>query len=186
MFHRRHLIALGLAGLLAACGAPDPNPLSRAARGEMQLADIVVTAEGAGFESGAARRYTSRIAPDLDAALSREFADRLDRGGEWRMLVEVSRLNLAGGTSTALGRDQSRLSGAVRVIDPAGSLRASYTIQVLAGEAAESRTGTLVGAVANSAGGYYRELLAQFARDARTQMLGGDLPGQRLVRRISN
>ncbi|WP_341211269.1 hypothetical protein [uncultured Limimaricola sp.] len=186
MFNRRHLIAFGLAGLLAACGTPDPNPLSRAARGEMQLADIVVTAEGAGFESGAARDYTSRIAPDLDAALSREFADRLGRGGKWKMMVEVSRLNLAGGTSTALGRDQSRLSGAVRVVDPAGTLRASYTIQVLAGEAAESRTGTLVGAVANSAGGYYRELIAGFARDARVQVLGADLPGQRLARRISN
>ncbi|WP_334061085.1 hypothetical protein [Limimaricola cinnabarinus] len=186
MLDRRTLIALGLAGLLAACGTPDPNPLSRAARGEMQLADIEVTAQGAGFESGAARDYASRIAPDLDAALSREFADRLERGGQWRMLVEVSRLNLAGGTATALGRDQSRLSGAVRVIDPAGALRASYTIQVLAGEAAESRTGTLLGAVANSARGYYRELVAGFARDARAQVLGADLPGQRMVRRISN
>jgi hypothetical protein len=186
MPNRRHLIALGLAGLLAACGAPDPNPLSRAARSELQFAGIEVTAMGAGFESGAARDYTSRIAPDLEAALKREFADRLGRGGQWRMLVEVSRLNLAGGTSTALGRDQSRLSGAVRVLDPSGALRASYTIQVLAGEAAESRTGTLVGAVANSAGGYYRELLTAFARDARTQVLGADLPGQRLARRIAN
>lgn len=186
MFHRRHLIALGFAGLLAACGTPDPNPLSRAARGELQLADIVVTAEGAGFESGAARDYTSRIAPDLDAALSREFADRLDRGGQWRMLVEISRINLAGGTATARGRDQSRLSGAVRVIDPTGALRGSYTVQVLAGEAAETRTGALVGAVTNSAGGYYRDLLAAFARDTREQVLGGDLPGQRLVRRMSN
>ncbi|SDE35781.1 hypothetical protein [Limimaricola pyoseonensis] len=186
MFTRRSLIALAAAATLAACGTPDPNPLSRSARAEMQLSTISVATEGTGFESGAAQRFSSRLAPDLETALAREFADRLGRGGQWQMQVDVSRLNVAGGTSTAFGRDQSRLSGAVRIIDPSGALRGSYTIQVLAGEAAEGTGGALLGAAVNSAGGYYRDLLEAFARDARMQVLGADLPGQRILRRVSN
>ncbi len=185
MISRRSLMALAAAAALAACAPPDPNPLSRQARAELRLSEIVVSTEGAGLESGLARRYSSSLAPDLRAELTREFSDRVG-GGSAKMLVDVSRFNVAGGTATAFGRDQSQLQGAVRIVDGNGALRATYTIQVLAGEAAESTSGALFGSVANSGRGYYRDLLEQFARDTREQVLGADLPGQRILRRVSN
>lgn len=79
----------------------------------------------------------------------REFDDRIAPGGV-TVAVDVSRINVAGGTATAFGRDQSRLQGAVRVIETDGSLLASYTIIAIAGTPRETRGGAVVGAVINS------------------------------------
>ena len=101
------------------------------------------------------------------------------------MNVEIARFNLAGSARTAMGRDQSQLQGSVRIIDPSGRLLATYPIQVVAGTAAESRTGALARAAVTTADGFYRSLLTSFARDSRAQILGSDLPGQRLLRRVT-
>ena len=176
-------LALLLTLALAAC-APSPrsNPLSAEAVRTLALAEIAVTTTGAAFEGRASDRSSS-LSPDLGAALRREFSDRLGGAG-LRMVVEVNRLNLAGGTSTALGRDQSTLTGTVRLLD-GQTLVAAYPIQVLAGEASESLAGAVVGAAVNSADRFYRRLLSDFAEDAREQILGRGLPGSRLVRRVT-
>ena len=178
--NRRALLASSLALALAACAPlPHSNPLSADAARNLVLSGIEVTTTGAAFE-GRAADYSSRLAPELAATLRREFSDRLGPSGV-AMVVEVARLNVAGGTSTALGRDQSTLIGTVRLIDQ-GTLIAAYPIQVVTGEASESLAGAVVGAAVNSAERFYRRLLTGFARDAREQILGRGLPGSRLVR----
>ena len=184
--HRRACLALLAGAGLAACAPlPNTNPLSRDQRAALAFSGIEVTTSGAAFESTLAADYSSALAPDLEGVLQREFADRLNPDGA-RLIVEISRFNLAGSAATAFGRDQSRLLGTVRVVSPGGLLLATYPIQVLAGEAAESRTGAILGAATNRAGGYYRDLVTGFARDTREQILGGDLPGQRLIRNITS
>lgn len=183
---RRALLLLAASGVLAACA---PRPEARLADGEMRadigFSEIRVETVGTGFESRLAADAAARLGPDLQAELRREFSDRIDRGGTARMVVEIDRFNLAGGAQTALGRDQSRLSGTVRVFDDADRLLASRAITVAAGTAAQSRTGAVLGAMTGSADRYYREMLRDFACAAREQMLGPDLPGQRLVRRVT-
>ena len=176
-------ILLPLLLLLAACAPlPRANPLSAEAVRSLALADIEVTTAGAGFE-GRGADYSSRLAPELEAVLRREFSDRLAPTGA-RMVVEVGRVNVAGGTATALGRDQSTLSGTVRLVQ-GGELVASYPIQVIAGEASESLAGAVLGSTVNSAERFYRRLLTGFARDAREVILGPGLPGSRAVRRLT-
>ena len=170
--------------ILAACAPlPRSNPLSAEAVRGLAISEIEVTTAGAAFMGGGPD-FSSRLAPELRAVLRREFSDRLGPGGV-RMVVEVGQLNVAGGTSTALGRDRSTLTGTVRLLE-GGALIASYPIQVIAGEASESLAGALVGATVNSGERFYRRLLTGFARDAREQILGAGLPGSRTVRRVSN
>ena len=179
--NRRALLASALA--LAGCAPlPRSNPLSADAVRNLTLSGIEVTTTGAAFE-GRAADYSSRLAPELAAALRREFSDRLGPSGV-EMVVEVSRLNVAGGTSTALGRDRSTLTGTVRLVDR-GTLVAAYPIQVVSGEASESLAGAVVGAAVNSAERFYRRLLLGFARDTRERILGRGLPGSRLARRVT-
>ena len=176
--------ALVVAPLLAAC-APTPyaNPLGREARAALRFSEVEVTTSGAAFESARAADYASRLGPELRAELRREFSDRLDPGGV-RLAIEVQRVNVAGSTGTAFGRDQSRLSGAARVIDREGRLLASYPIAVVAGEARETRLGALAAASVTSADRFYRALLSDFATTTRTEILGADLPGARLLRQV--
>lgn len=177
-------LLLPLLLILAACAPlPRANPLSAEQVRDLAFSEIRVTTAGAGFE-GRGTDFSSRLAPELQAVLRREFSDRLGPGGA-TMVVEVGRLNVAGGTSTALGRDQSTLTGTVRIL-AGGALVASYPIQVIAGEASESLAGALVGATVNSGERFYRRLLNGFARDAREQILGPGLPGSRTVRRVSS
>lgn len=176
-------LILGLALAAAGCAPlPRSNPLSAEAVRNLTLAEIVVTTDGATFEGAGAER-SSRLAPELQAVLRREFTDRTGPSST-TMVVEVARLNVAGGASTALGRDQSALSGTVRLID-GGRLIASYPIQVVAGEASESVAGTVVGAAVNRSERFYRRLLRGFAQDAREQIVGRGLPGSRAVRRVT-
>ncbi len=102
------------------------------------------------------------------------------------MSVEIARMNLAGSVRSAFGRDQSRMQGTVRLLDPTGALLAAYPVQVEAGTAAESRTGALARATVTTSEGFYRSLLRDFARAAREQILGADLPGQRLFRQATS
>ncbi len=181
----RRLILLGMsAATLAACApGAGTNPLPRDRRATLRIADFTIETEGASFESRQAANRSSALAPDLRAALQREFRDRMAEDG-LPVVVTISRLNVAGGTATAFGRDQSRLQGSVRVLERDGSLLASYTTLTVAGAARESRTGALVGAAIDTADGFYRALLTNFARQSREEMLGADLPGARTVRRI--
>lgn len=181
---RRHLIALFCTAPLLAC-APQAsdNPLSADMRRTLQISEVQVVTSGTAFTSARAGDYSSKLSPDLRAALRREFSDRMGASGV-TMQVTVSSLNVASATSTSYGRDQSRLQGQVSLVE-AGQVLASYGIQTVAGEAADSRTGALLGAVTGSSGGYYRTLVDEFARDTREQILGAGLPGSRLVRNIT-
>ena len=182
---RRSLFLMTGASALAAC-APQPyaNPLSREVRAGLMFSNFDVVTTGAGFDSNLAAGYASRLGPDLAAALRSEFSDRIRPDGVV-MNVEIARFNLAGSARTALGRDQSQLQGSVRITDPAGRLLATYPIQVVAGTAAETRTGALARAAVTTADGFYRGMLTDFARASREQILGSDLPGQRLLRRVT-
>lgn len=184
---RRVFLTGALAGLplLAAC-APTPytNPIGREARAALRFSDIVVSTSGAAFESARAADYATRLGPELRAALRREFADRMDPAGV-PMFAEIQRLNVATGTGTAFGRDQSRMSGAVRVLDLQGQVLGSYGIAVVAGAARESRLGALAAASLSSAERFYRALIDDFAATARTEILGTELPGARLLRRTT-
>ncbi|MGR3467114.1 MAG: hypothetical protein ACU0CI_04485 [Shimia sp.] len=183
---KRRDIFLGAAALLAltACAPmPTTSPLSAETTRTLRIANFAVATEQGLFDSAAARERRATLPADLGGALRREFSDRLGSDG-WTMQVEVTRMTLASSTETAFGRDQSRLEGVVRLIDPAGVARASYIVQTTAGEAAETTTGALASAAVNTQGGFYRDLLGAFARSARTQILGRDLPGERAVRAV--
>ena len=184
--HRRTLILTLAAGALTAC-APSPasNPLGREARAALTISRVDVVTTGAAFESARAADTASRLGPDLSGALRQEFADRIRPDGVV-MSVEIARMNLAGSVRTAFGSDQSRLQGTVRLLDRSGALLATYPVQVEAGTAAETRTGALARATVTTADGFYRALLRDFARAAREQILGADLPGQRLLRRATS
>jgi hypothetical protein len=184
--HRRTFILMLGAGTLAAC-APRPytTPLGREARAALAISRIEVVTTGTSFESTLAADTGSRLGTDLTGALRQEFSDRLRPDGVV-MSVEIARMNLAGSVRTAFGRDQSRMQGTVRLLDPAGTLLAAYPVQVEAGTAAETRTGALARATVSTAEGFYRSLLRDFARTTREQILGGDLPGQRMLRRATS
>lgn len=183
---RRTFILALAAGPVAAC-APRPytNPLGREARAALAISRIEVVTTGTAFENVRAADTASRLGPDLTGALRQEFADRLRPDGVV-MSVEIARMNLAGSVRTAFGRDQSLLQGTVRLLDAGGGLLATYPVQVEAGAAAETRTGALARATVTTAEGFYRSLLRDFARATREQILGGDLPGQRMLRRATS
>lgn len=184
--HRRTLILTLAGGALAAC-APRPytNPLGREARAALTISRIDVVTTGTAFESTLAANAANRLGADLTGAMRQEFADRLGPEGVV-MSVEIARMNLAGSVRSAFGRDQSRMQGTVRLLDPSGALLAAYPVQVEAGAAAESRTGALARATVTTSEGFYRSLLRDFARAAREQILGADLPGQRLFRQATS
>jgi len=185
---KRRIFLFGLAAgpVLSACAPlPSANPLGQELRQTITFSEIDVTTTGAAFESGRGAEYASQLAPDLEAALRREFVDRMDPDGV-PLRVDISRLNLAGSTATAFGRDQSRLQGAVRVEDRAGALIASYGIDIRRGDPAETTTGALLDAATGRAARTYRALASDFARETRVQVLGRDLPGERLLRQATN
>lgn len=182
---RRTLLSLTAAFAAAACAPmPDANPIGREARASLAIADVEVVTSGAQFESRLAADRATRLGPDLRAALRQEFADRLRPDGV-RMVAEIARVNLTGSTRTAFGQDRSRLLGTVRVLDRNGALLGAYPIQIEAGTAAETRTGALARASVTTVEGFYRSLVRDFARQSREQILGADLPGQRLFRRVT-
>ena len=171
-------LALGGAAGLAGC-APQPhaNPMGRELRASITFSEVSVTTAGAALESRRASEAATALGPELEAALRQAFSDRMAADGMARMVVEIDRFNLAGGTRTAFGSDQSRLSGAVRVLDGEGRLLGSYAVVVTAGEAAETRLGALAGAAVGSADRFRRQLSQEFARTSRLQVLGPDRPG---------
>ncbi|NYS26801.1 hypothetical protein HUK65_17685 [Rhodobacteraceae bacterium 2376] len=184
MDRRSLFLMIGASALVACAPQPYSNPLSREARAGLAFSRFDVVTTGASFDSSMAANYASRLGADLAAALRSEFSDRVGADGVV-MNVEIARFNLAGSTRTAMGRDQSQLQGSVRIIDRAGRLLATYPIQVVAGAAAETRTGALARAAVTTTDGFYRGLLSGFARTSREQILGSDLPGQRLLRRVT-
>ena len=182
---RREFLVVSL-GFVAACAPlPDTNPLGRDARKSLTISAVEVSTSGTGFESVRAADHSSALAPDLKAVLEREFSDRMAPGGP-KLVVDVTRINLAGATTTAFGRDKSQMQGAVRLVDGNGATVASYSIQVVAGDASGSTVGAIWSSAIKSADQYYRALVVGFSRDTREQILGGDLPGGRLLRELSN
>ena len=182
---RREFLVVSL-GFVAACAPlPDTNPLGRDARKSLTISGIEVSTSGTAFESVCAADHSSALAPDLKAVLEREFSDRMAPGG-LKLVVDVTRINLAGATTTAFGRDKSQMQGAVRLVDGNGTTVASYSIQVVVGDASGSTVGAIWNSVIKSADQYYRALVVGFARDTREQILGGELSGARLLRELSN
>jgi type IV pilus biogenesis protein CpaD/CtpE len=185
MNRRSVIIALCAASLAACAPLPNTNPISRDVRASLTFSSIEVNTSGTAFESTRAADYTSRLSGDIRGLLEREFVDRMNSGGV-KMIVDVARINVAGATTTAFGRDQSLLQGSVRVVGLDDAVLGTYAIQVVAGGAANTTTGALVDSAIHSGDGYYRDLVGGFARDVREQILGGDWPGQRLIRQVSN
>ena len=184
---RRVFLITGLMAVPFVMGCtPTPyvGPLGREARATLRLARIDVAAQGTVFESSLAREYASRLGPELQANLRREFADRMDSGG-MTVVVEVQRFNLARSLRTTMGRDQSRLSGTARLLERDGTLVASYPVTVIAGEARGTTVGALATAAVTTADGYYRSMLTDFARETRAAILGREGPGARLLRDLS-
>ena len=183
--NRRAFFALASAVAISAC-APlaSTNPIAREVRQTLQFSSVTVNTQGTAFDSSRASEFSSALSGDLRTALETEFVDRMDPAGV-QMIVDVARLNVAGSTTTAFGRDQSTLSGSVRVLDGV-ALLGTYTIQVAVGDPSQTTTGALVSSAINSGTGYYRDLINGFARDARVQVLGADLPGERLLRQLQN
>ncbi|PWJ19185.1 hypothetical protein SAMN05421539_104116 [Jannaschia seohaensis] len=178
---RRRFLALLPAALAAACTGPTGTALTRAERSALRIAAFRVDSSAGDFRNGGPE-YRNRIVVDLAEALRREFSDRTDPSG-WIMQAEIGVLDVVGGTATATGRGQSQLSATLRLIDQGGSLRASVPLTVTAGAARETLTGTAIGALTGGRDRFYGNLLETYARDARTLVLGEDLPGERLVRR---
>lgn len=184
---RRLFLLAGLAAvpLLAGCTpTPYAGPLGREARATLTLARIDVASQAAVFESSLAREYASRLGPDLQAYLRREFADRMDPAG-MTLVVDVQRFNLARSLRTTMGRDQSRMTGVARLLERDGTLVASYPVTVIAGEARTTTTGALATAAVTRADGYYRSMLTDFARETRATIMGRESPGARLLRDVT-
>ncbi|MGR3436028.1 MAG: hypothetical protein ACU0CO_14240 [Shimia sp.] len=185
MLRRSLIAALAAAALVAGC-APiqTPSALSSDTQRALRLSDVRVATPNAVLDTRGARDRASTLQSDLRTALRREFSDRLAPGG-FTMEVDVTRLTLPTSTQTAFGRDVGRLQGSVRLIDAAGVLRATYLIQVEDGTAAETTTGALAQAAVTRREGLYRDLLVAFARQTRADVLGADLPGERLARTVA-
>lgn len=185
--NRRALFALLAGAALTACTPIlyETNPISRDMRATLRIASIEVNTTGTAFDSTRARDYTSSLAPELKGQLEREFRDRMTTGTGVQMIVDVSRLNVAGATTTAFGRDLSTLQGSARIVRD-GAVIGTYSLQVTAGDASTTTTGALISSAVQSGDGYYRTLLDKFARSAREQIIGADLPGERLLRQITN
>jgi hypothetical protein len=178
---RRSLLVSGAALAATACAGPTGTALTRAERRALRIASIQVQPSGGDFRN-AGTEFRNRIVFDLAEALRREFSDRIDPSGV-TLIAEIAVLDVVGGTATATGRGQSQLSATLRLVEPSGALAASIPLTVTAGEARETLAGTAVGAVTGGRGSFYDDLLEAYARDARTVVLGEDLPGERLVRR---
>lgn len=182
--YRRTLLSMGAASLLAACAGPTGTALTRDERRALRIAAFAVVVDGADLRNGGPE-FRNRIVQDLAAEMRSEFSDVIDPSG-WTMQAEISVLDVVGGTSTALGRGQSELTGTLRLVDTSGALRASLPITVTAGAARESLGGQAVGAITGGRSGFYNDLVESFAREARVLTLGDDLPGERLVRQARN
>lgn len=183
---RRAFVILSAAGLAACSPLAGANPLGLEERRTLRISDFTVRTTGTSFASSRAQEFSSRLAPDLRAALRQEFAERTSPGGA-SVVVDIASLNLSGSTATAFGRDQSRLRGQLTILAGDGTTaRATYAIDVVAGSAAQTTTGALASAAVNSDDGFYRRLLSSFALDAREQVIGQYLPGERIVRQATN
>ena len=179
------LAALAVVPVLAGCTpTPYASPLGREARATMRFSAIEVNAQAAVFESSLAANYASRLGPDLQANLRREFADRMDASG-LTLVVDVQRFNLARSLRTAMGQDQPRLSGVARLVERDGTLVGSFPVTVVAGEARATAAGAVAVAAVTTADGFYRSLLADFARQTRGTVLGREGPGARLLRGLT-
>lgn len=167
----RTLLVLA-AMLLVAC-APEPriNPLSASVARSLTISQVDVNTRAAAFESERARDFSSQLAADLRAALRRSFSDRLSAGGAV-LRVEVARLNVTDSASSAFGRDQSALQGLVQLVEPETErVLANYSIDVRAGQAAETRTGAIFSSLIESSGGFYREMVDEFAERTADRVL---------------
>ncbi|SHJ35704.1 hypothetical protein SAMN04488012_10839 [Palleronia salina] len=163
--YRRSFLALASAATLSACvPGPRSNPLSRAEARNLRFNDITVNTGGTAYLTNAAGEYRNQLAPTLEAELRQEFSDRIGADGTAQIIVDISRLNLADSFRTATGGDQSRLTGSVRIVT-GGATVASYPLDVTAGEAAETRTGVLIGAAINSRARFFRRLTNSFAAE---------------------
>ena len=187
--NRRTLIVAPAAIALAACAGRTTLPLSAEERASLRIGDVQIVSSAAVFDGAGAEERRNRLSPDLTAELRDEFADRIAAGG-WTLQAEIGRLAVVGATATSFGRDRSELQGSLRLIDPTGALRASVPITVTAGASRETLGGSIVGAATTAVTGggrgrFYRSLLNDFARQGRELLLGRDLPGQRLTRRIT-
>lgn len=185
MNRRFALFTLGAIGLSACTPLPATNPLPRDVRRSLRIAQVEVETGGAAFESARAAEQAGSLARDLETALRAEFNDRMGGAGAVTMQVEISRLNIAGTTATQFGRDQSRLVGSVRLINRDGGVMASYTVQQVVGNAAQTTGGALAAAAVTRSDRYYNALVSGFALDTREQIIGPYLPGERLVRQIA-
>lgn len=184
---RRAALALLAAGGLSACTSlPSTNPLTGAEAAALRIGRVEAVTTAAAFESDGARAVRNTLARDLEAQLRAEFSDRIVPGPAWTLQAEIASLNLAASAAAATGRDQSRLVGTLRAIDPAGNLRASLPITVTSGEERESLLGQIAATAVIRQSRFYRDLLEGFAREGRTLLLGPDLPGERLIRRVSS
>jgi hypothetical protein len=147
---RREFFVVSL-GFAAACAPlPDTNPLGRDTRKSLTISSVEVSTTGTAFESVRAADHSSALAGDLRGVIEREFSDRMASGG-LKLVADIARINLAGATTTAFGRDKSLMQGSVRLVDASGATVASYAIQVVAGDAAETTTGALWSSAIKSA-----------------------------------
>lgn len=183
MDRRLFLTATAATLTLAACApAMLTSPLSREETRALRFDTIEVRTVNTLFSTEAARAKSTTLASALRTRLEREFSDKSGPGMVLR--VDVTRLSLASATSTAFGRDISRLQGVATLVDRMGVERATFPIQVEAGRAAESTSGALARAAINSTDGFYKDLLTAFGEDLREQIFGKDLPGAGLVRSV--
>lgn len=186
---RRTVLFAPVALAVAGCAGSPRTALTADERRNLRVAEVRTVTTAAVFDGAGAEERRNFVGPDLSAELRDEFRDRLADQG-WTLEAEIALLSVVGATATSFGRDRSALEGTLRLIDPAGTVRASAPITVTAGAARESLGGRIVGAASTAATGggrgrFYRTLLDQFARDGRTLLLGADLPGERLVRRVA-
>ena len=131
----------------------------------------MVNSQAAAFENVLARDYSSQLDADIDAELTRAFADRIHPSGAI-MRVEIIRLNVANSGTSAFGRDQSALQGTVQIVDPADNrVLANYNIDVRVGQASETRVGAVLSTAVQSSQNFYQRLIRQFGRQTKTRVL---------------
>lgn len=193
--NRRFFLSLTALPLLSACGAAMTPGLTQAAltgvagmagQGQPQLmfSSITVNTSKATYDTMLAEGYRSRLGPDLKAALEEKFKNRISRMG-LPLIVDVTRLGIAGTITTVVGEGQSVLVGNLRVRSAEGSDYANHQITARPNNGAMIAGALLGGGAAMGQDVTYGRLVTQFVSDVEEQLIGRTGIGAQILGRMS-
>lgn len=168
----KKILALITLMLLTACAA---NPLTPQQAASITFSEIRVSTENADFKNDFAKARRSRLANDLKYTLMEQFDDRLSKDGHI-MSVSVGIFDMHSTGALVFGFQTNQLHATVNLINPkSGNSIATYKLFGLSkltmdakDQCAKCSTDPHEGKDSADGGeGYYRNLVAEFAKTAK-------------------